>query len=87
MKVWTHPQGDGGAEVDEEEEGSFARLMHNIDEANSKHSRAAWRQRQRPRVLLAPPEGEIAVSRVESGRVGRTQKFGFPKSAKKVGTC
>ena len=70
VKVWTRPE---GTEVDEEEEeGSFARLMHNIDEANSKHGRRL-RQRQRqhrqrqqrpPRLLLVPPELEIAVSRV-----------------------
>ena len=73
VKVWSRPQ--GGTEVDEEEEdeGSFARLMHNIDEANSKHrlrqrqrqQRQQQRQQQRPRLLLVPPEvEEIAVSRL-----------------------
>ena len=79
VKVWTRPEGArGSTEVEEEEaedEGSFARLMHNIDEANSKHRLRRLRQRQqrqqrqrqqqRPRLLLVPPEvEEIAVSRL-----------------------
>ena len=74
VKVWTHLEGARGDAEVEEEEGSFARLMHNIDEANSKHrlrrqrqqrQQRQLRQQQRPRLLLVPPEvEEIAVSRL-----------------------
>ena len=56
--------------------------MHNIDEAKLRMERQL-RPPTQPRLLLAPPQVEIAVSRVE-----HTHKFGFPKKCEKnVGKC
>lgn len=50
-----------GGDTEGEEGSFFSRLMHNIDEAtaNSKH-RDRQQRPQQPRLLLAPPEVEIA---------------------------
>jgi len=48
-----------GGSTESEEEGSFSRLMHNIDEAKLRMERQR-RPPTQPRLLLAPPQVEIA---------------------------
>jgi len=48
-----------GGNTESEEEGSFSRLMHNIDEAKLRMERQR-RPPTQPRLLLAPPQVEIA---------------------------